>query len=168
MQISYRGLNAWTGCLLQFQINQNMLWEKGKRLWEVISISAEEKTRWKTWSNVERWNGLEKEATKKKKAYSSKSLSLGKMDGAAKLSQQRILSAKSKSEESQMTTIYQHPLLRSCSTNNPWESISELISEKWLFHSPDDSPIPHKFFLFFFFAKKISFWNKINEDLKWY
>ena len=81
------------------------------------------------------------------KDCSSKILSLDKMDGAVKLSQQRILSAKSESERRQITAVYQHPLLGSLSTNNPWESLSELISEKWLFHSPDYSSISQKCFL---------------------
>ncbi|OWK16624.1 hypothetical protein Celaphus_00011808, partial [Cervus elaphus hippelaphus] len=63
---------------------------RGRRCWP----QAVEKTRWKTQSNVEIWNGPEKEAVKNKKDYSSKTLPLGKMDGAVKLSRQRILSAK--------------------------------------------------------------------------
>ncbi|XP_064446787.1 putative tetratricopeptide repeat protein 41 isoform X3 [Mirounga angustirostris] len=121
---------------------------KGKKvLRPIISVSIEEKTPRKTQNNVELWNGPEKEASLKKQDYSSKILSLGKMDGVVKLSRHRILSAKGKSEKGQITTIYRHPLvIGSLSTNNPWESISELISEKWFFHSPDYSSISQKSF----------------------
>lgn len=119
---------------------------KGKKvLRPIISISIEEKTPWKTQNNLELWNGPEKEASLKKQDYSSKILSLGKMDGVVKCSRQRILSAKGKSEKGQITTIYRHPLVvGSFNTNNPWESISEFISEKWLFHSPDYSSVSQK------------------------
>lgn len=61
---------------------------KGKKvLRPIISISAEEKTQQKTQNNVEMWNGPEKEAAKKKKDYSSKTLSVGKMDNVVKFSQ---------------------------------------------------------------------------------
>lgn len=116
---------------------------KGKKvLRPIISISIEEKPWWKIQNNVELWNGPEKEALMKKKDYSSKILSLGKMDGVGNILQQRILSAKGTSGKGQTTTIYWHPLvIWSLSTNNPWESMSELISEKWLFHSSDYSSI---------------------------
>ncbi|XP_040493321.1 putative tetratricopeptide repeat protein 41, partial [Ursus maritimus] len=115
---------------------------KGKKvLRPIISVSIE-KTPRKTQNNVELWNGPEKEASLKKQDYSSKILSLGKMDGVVKLSRQRILSAKGKSEKGQITTIYPHPLvIGSLSTNNPF-----FVSEKWLFHSPDYSSISQKSF----------------------
>lgn len=60
---------------------------KGKNVLRlIISISAE-KTQQKTQNNVEMWNGPEKEAAKKKKDYSSKTLSVGKMGSVVKLSQ---------------------------------------------------------------------------------
>ncbi|XP_044940703.1 putative tetratricopeptide repeat protein 41 isoform X1 [Mustela putorius furo] len=118
---------------------------KGKKvLRPIISVSIE-KIPQKTQNNLELWNGPEKEASLKKQDYSSKILSLGKMDGVIKFSRQRILSTKGKSEKGQITTIYRHPLVvGSFNTNNPWESISEFISEKWLFHSPDYSSVSQK------------------------
>ncbi|XP_060269121.1 LOW QUALITY PROTEIN: putative tetratricopeptide repeat protein 41 [Ovis aries] len=118
-----------------------------KPLRPIVSISAVEKTRWKTQSNVEIWNGPEKEAVKKKKDYSSKTLPLGKMGGVVKLSRQRILSTKSESEKGLINANYQHPLVESVSANNPWKPVSELISEKWLFHRPDYSSVSRKCFL---------------------
>nr|XP_012628154.1 putative tetratricopeptide repeat protein 41 isoform X4 [Microcebus murinus] len=110
---------------------------KGKKsLKPVLSISAEEKAQKKTPNNAKIWNSPGKEAAKKKKDYSSKILSLGKTNGLVNLSRQRSLSAKSESREGQITTVYCHPLLSPLSTSKPWESISEFISEKWLFHSP--------------------------------
>lgn len=132
-----------------------------KPLRPIVSISAVEKTRWKTQSNVEIWNGPEKEAVKKKKDYSSKTLPLGKMDGIVKLSRQRILSAKSESEKGLINANYQHPLVESLSANNPWKPVSELISEKWLFHSPDYSSVSRKCFL----QRRSQFETKLMEDL---
>nr|XP_023394763.1 putative tetratricopeptide repeat protein 41 [Loxodonta africana] len=121
---------------------------KGKKTLKPIPcISAEEKTRLKTQNNAELWNGPEKETAEKKKNYTSKILAFGKMDGVVKLSMQRVLSANSESGKRQITTIYQHPLLGPLSTNNPLDSTSELISEKWLFHSPHYSLTPQKCFL---------------------
>ncbi|XP_032705945.1 putative tetratricopeptide repeat protein 41 [Lontra canadensis] len=118
---------------------------KGKKvLRPVISVSIE-KTPQKTQNNLELWNGPEKEASLKKQDYSSRILSLGKMDGVVKFSWQRILSAKGKSEKGQITTIYRHPMVvGSFNTNNPWESVSEFISEKCFFHSPDYSSVSQK------------------------
>lgn len=129
---------------------------KGKKvLRPIISVSIEEKTPRKTQNNVELWNGPEKEASLKKQDYSSKILSLGKMDGVVKLSWQRILSAKGKSEKGQITTIYPHPLvIGSLSTNNPFS-----ISEKWLFHSPDYSSISQKSF----FERRPQFETKLSK-----
>lgn len=60
---------------------------KGKNvLRPIISISAK-KTQQKTQNNAEMWNGPEKEAAKRKKDYSSKTLSVGKMGSVVKLSQ---------------------------------------------------------------------------------
>uniref|UniRef100_A0A673TSE5 Tetratricopeptide repeat domain 41 n=1 Tax=Suricata suricatta TaxID=37032 RepID=A0A673TSE5_SURSU len=121
--------------------------EGKKVLRPIISVSAE-KTRRKTRDNVEPRNGTEEEGSMKKKDYSSKVLSLSKMDSAIKLSRQKILSTKGEGGEGQITTFYRHLLGGgSLSTNNPWESISELISEKWLFHSPEYSSSPLKSFL---------------------
>ncbi|KAM9229131.1 putative tetratricopeptide repeat protein 41 [Dugong dugon] len=121
---------------------------KGKKILRPIAcVSAEEKTRPKTQNNVELWNGPERERAKEKKDYTAKILALGKMDGVVKLSRQRVLSATSESGKGQITTIYQYPRLGLLSTNNPLDSISELISEKWLFHSPHYSLTPQRFFL---------------------
>lgn len=132
-----------------------------KPLRPIVSISAVEKTRWKTQSNVEIWNGPEKEAVKKKKDYSSKTLPLGKMGGVVKLSRQRILSTKSESEKGLINANYQHPLVESVSANNPWKPVSELISEKWLFHRPDYSSVSRKCFL----QRRSQFETKLMEDL---
>nr|XP_037852545.1 putative tetratricopeptide repeat protein 41 [Chlorocebus sabaeus] len=117
---------------------------KGKKK-PIICISAEEKIQRKTQNHAEIWNGSGKEASNKKKDYSSNILSLGKMNGLIKLSRQRILLAKSESGEGEITANYHHPLPRPLSTKNPWEY--ELISEKWLFHSPDYISISQKSFL---------------------
>ncbi|EHH25388.1 hypothetical protein EGK_21499, partial [Macaca mulatta] len=117
---------------------------KGKKK-PIICISAEEKIQRKTQNHAEIWNGSGKEASNKKKDYSSNILSLGKMNGLIKLSRQRILLAKSESGEGEITANYHHSLPRPLSTKNPWEY--ELISEKWLFHSPDYISIPQKSFL---------------------
>lgn len=85
MQINYRGLKAQSWCLIQSQINQKVLLEKGKRSWGLISTSVEEKPQWKTQNNIEMWNGPEKEASKTKKDYFSKILSVGTMEDAVKL-----------------------------------------------------------------------------------
>ncbi|XP_058164626.1 putative tetratricopeptide repeat protein 41 [Dasypus novemcinctus] len=119
--------------------------KRKKILRPTICISSEEKTRLKIQSHVDIWSGPEKEASKNKKDYSSKILAFGKTDGLVKLSRQRIMSAESKSGKGQITTIYQYPLLPLC-TNNPQDSISELISEKWLFHNSDYSLSPQKCF----------------------
>ncbi|KAM9674096.1 putative tetratricopeptide repeat protein 41 [Trichechus inunguis] len=120
---------------------------KGKKILRPIACISAEKTRPKTQNNVELWNGPEKERAKEKKDYTSKILALGKMDGVVKLSRQRVLSATSESGKGQITTIYQYPRLGLLSTNNPLDSISELISEKWLFHSPHYSLTPQRCFL---------------------
>uniref|UniRef100_A0A8D2EWQ8 Nephrocystin 3-like N-terminal domain-containing protein n=1 Tax=Theropithecus gelada TaxID=9565 RepID=A0A8D2EWQ8_THEGE len=117
---------------------------KGKKK-PIICISAEEKIQRKTQNHAEIWNGSGKEASNKKKDYSSNILSLGKMNGLIKLSRQRILLAKSESGEGEITANYHHSLPRPLSTKNPWEY--ELISEKWLFHSPDYISISQKSFL---------------------
>ncbi|MBZ3886042.1 Tetratricopeptide repeat protein 41 [Sciurus carolinensis] len=110
----------------------------------IICISAEKKTQEKAQNNVEIWNAPRKEASEKKKDHSFKVLSMGQKSGLVKLSKQRILSDQSASGEGQFTTIYHHPLLGPFNTNESWHSISELISEKWLFHSPDYSWTPPK------------------------
>ncbi|XP_054430416.1 LOW QUALITY PROTEIN: putative tetratricopeptide repeat protein 41 [Pteronotus mesoamericanus] len=121
---------------------------KGKKvLRPIFSISAEEKTQQKTQNSVEIGNGPEKEASEKKKGYFSKIKSVDIMDDVVKLSRQRILSAEVEAGTGQIPKMYQHCLLWPLSTNNPSESLTELISEKWLFHSPDYSSIPQKSFL---------------------
>lgn len=120
---------------------------KGKKvLRPIVSISAEEKTQQKTQNTVEIWNGPEKEALEKSKGYFSKILSAGTVDDVVKLSRQRILSADVESGTGQATNLCQHHLLWPLSTNTP-EPITELISEKWLFHRPDYSSVPQKCFL---------------------
>ncbi|KAL4665652.1 hypothetical protein H8957_012227 [Semnopithecus entellus] len=137
---------------------------KGKKKC-IICISAEEKIQWKTQNHAEIWNGSGKEASKKKKDYSSNILSLGKMNGLIKLSRQRILLAKSESGEGKITANYHHSLPRPLSTKNPWEY--ELISEKWLFHSPDYISISQKSFLqrrFHTETKLLKTSNDINKE----
>uniref|UniRef100_A0A667G534 Tetratricopeptide repeat domain 41 n=1 Tax=Lynx canadensis TaxID=61383 RepID=A0A667G534_LYNCA len=105
---------------------------KGKKVSRpIVSISVEEKTRQKTQDNVEPWNDPGKGGSMKKKDYSSKVLSLSKMDGVVKVSQQKVFSAKGEGGKGQITTIYRHPLAGgSLSTNNPWESISDSVPQK--------------------------------------
>nr|XP_020007961.1 putative tetratricopeptide repeat protein 41 [Castor canadensis] len=117
---------------------------KGKVILRPVScISAEEKPQRKAQNNVETWTGPRKEAPKKKKGCPFNIMSSDKMNGLVRVSRQRILSARNESGEGQIT-IYSHPLLVPPSTDNPWEPISELISEKWLFHSPEYSLMPQK------------------------
>uniref|UniRef100_A0A8C9H0F1 Nephrocystin 3-like N-terminal domain-containing protein n=1 Tax=Piliocolobus tephrosceles TaxID=591936 RepID=A0A8C9H0F1_9PRIM len=137
---------------------------KGKKK-PIICISAEEKIQRKTQNHAEIWNGSGKEASKKKKDYSSNILSLGKMNGLIKLSRQRILLAKSESGEGKITANYHHSLPRPLSTKNPWEY--KLISEKWLFHSPDYISISQKSFLqrrFHTETKLLKTSNDINKE----
>ncbi|XP_004675799.1 PREDICTED: tetratricopeptide repeat protein GNN-like [Condylura cristata] len=120
---------------------------KGKKgLRPLVSLPDEEKTQRKMQNNVELWKGSEKEASKKKKNYPSKTLSLGKMNGV-KLLPQKILSDNSENGKGQISTIYQQHLLGAVSTDKPWESLSDLISEKWLFHTSDYSLVLQKCFL---------------------
>ncbi|ELW71595.1 Tetratricopeptide repeat protein GNN [Tupaia chinensis] len=117
---------------------------KGKKtLRPNLCNPAEEKTQQKTHSNVERGNGPGKEMPKKKKDASFKILSLGNKNGSVNLSRQKILSAQSESGEDQIT-IYHYPLVGPPSTDDSWDSLSELISEKWLFHSPVYRSIPQR------------------------
>lgn len=167
MHITYRELKAWTWHLIISE-KSKCASGKGKKVSRpIVSISVEEKTRQKTQDNVEPWNGPGKGGSMKKKDYSSKVLSLSKMDGVVKLSRQKVFSAKGEGGKGQITTIYRHPLAGgSLSTNNPWESISELISEKWLFHSPEYSSVPQKSFLqrrFQFETKLLKTSNDTNK-----
>ncbi|XP_069847669.1 putative tetratricopeptide repeat protein 41 [Dipodomys merriami] len=114
----------------------------GKKILKHIRcVSVEEKTQKKSKNNAVIRNDPKREASKKKKDYSLNIFHADKTNSVVRLSKQRILSGRSESGEGQIT-IYRHnsPL----GTNNPWESISELISEKWLFHSPDSSLAPQK------------------------
>ncbi|XP_023365234.1 putative tetratricopeptide repeat protein 41 [Otolemur garnettii] len=120
--------------------------KRKKILKPTLSSSAEEKPQQKTPNNAEVRNSPGKEASKKKKDYPPSISSLHKMNSLVKLSKQRILSAKSESGEGRITTIYCHPPVSPLTGNNPWESISDLISEKWLFHGPSYSS-SHKYFL---------------------
>nr|XP_040135013.1 5'-nucleotidase domain-containing protein 3 isoform X3 [Ictidomys tridecemlineatus] len=110
----------------------------------IICISAGKKTQEKVQNNVEIWDSPRKEASKKKKDYSIEVLPSGKKSGLVKLSKQRILSDESMSGAGHVTTIYHSPLLGPFTTNDSWHSISELISEKWLFHNPDYNWTPPK------------------------
>ncbi|XP_048212963.1 putative tetratricopeptide repeat protein 41 [Perognathus longimembris pacificus] len=115
---------------------------KGKKiLRRMRCISADEKIQQKSQKNAGILNSPRRETSKKKKDCSFNIFNADKTNCVVRLSKQRISSGGSESGERQIT-IYQHssPL----STNNPWESISELISEKWLFHSPDYSLSPQK------------------------
>uniref|UniRef100_A0A8C5K313 Tetratricopeptide repeat domain 41 n=1 Tax=Jaculus jaculus TaxID=51337 RepID=A0A8C5K313_JACJA len=119
---------------------------KGKRgLTSAMNTSAEEKTQQKT-RNVQIWNGPRKQGPVKPKDLdcSFRILSLDKVNCLVRLSRQKILSTKSESGEGHITTIYHHSLPAPGNMNKPWESISELISEKWLFHSPQCGLTPHK------------------------
>ncbi|XP_040611080.1 tetratricopeptide repeat protein 41-like isoform X2 [Mesocricetus auratus] len=103
-----------------------------KTLTPILCLSAGEKTQQKAQS-THIWNGPRKQIPRKNM------LSLGEKSGLVRLSRQRIFSAKSESGDGLVTAIYSHPLRPPLSVNNPWESISELVSEKWLFHNPQYS-----------------------------
>ncbi|XP_052608973.1 tetratricopeptide repeat protein 41-like isoform X1 [Peromyscus californicus insignis] len=90
------------------------------------------------------WNGPRKQ-TPRKKNYPVKTLSVGEKNGLVKLSKQRVFSAKCESGDGLITAIYRRPPRAPLSANNPWQSISELVSEKWLFHTPQYSFTPQKF-----------------------
>ncbi|XP_030741710.1 putative tetratricopeptide repeat protein 41, partial [Echinops telfairi] len=120
--------------------------KENKNLRPITCIPVRKKTRPKTQNHVELWNGPEKETSKKKKPLSSKILALGEMNSIAKLSRQRVTSTTGGSGTEQITTIYQHPLVEALCSGKSLDSIAELISEKWLFHSPDYSLTPQKYF----------------------
>ncbi|XP_075409318.1 putative tetratricopeptide repeat protein 41 [Tenrec ecaudatus] len=131
--------------------------KQNKSLRPITCIPVRKKTRPKTQNHVELWNRPEKETSKKKKPFPSKILALGEMNSVVKLSRQRVTST-SGSGTQQITTIYQHPLVEALSSAQPLDSVVELISEKWLFHSPDSSLTPQKYF-----------WRrKPQMDTKWY
>ncbi|KAM4883222.1 putative tetratricopeptide repeat protein 41 isoform 3-T6 [Thomomys bottae] len=115
---------------------------KGKKnLRRMQCISTDTKALQKSQNNEEIKDTPKRDASKKKKDYSFNIFNADKRNSVVRLSRQKILSARSESEEGQIT-IYRNstPL----SSSNPWESISELISEKWLFHSPCYSLFPQK------------------------
>ncbi|XP_055483722.1 tetratricopeptide repeat protein 41-like isoform X1 [Psammomys obesus] len=132
-----------------------------KTLTPILCTSAEEKTQQKA-QHTQMWYAPRKQTLRKRKDYPIKTLSLGEKNGLAGLSRQRFFSAECESGDGPITAIYHQPL-RTTLSANPWESISELISEKWLFHSPQYSFIPQKSVL----PKRSqikSKWLKISSD----
>ncbi|KAL1775383.1 tetratricopeptide repeat protein 41 isoform X1 [Sigmodon hispidus] len=89
------------------------------------------------------WNGPRNKTPMKKKDW-VKTLSLGEKTSIVRLSRQRVFSASCESGDGLITAIYRKPLRAPPSAHNPWESISELVSEKWLFHSPQYGFTPQK------------------------
>ncbi|CAO2581302.1 Tetratricopeptide repeat protein 41 [Lemmus lemmus] len=117
---------------------------KGKKtLTPILSASAGEKIQQKA-QNTQIWNGPRKQTPRKKKDYPMKTLFPGEKNGLVRLSRQRVFSAKCETGDILMTAIYHQPPRAPLSANSPWDSISELVSEKWLFHSPRNAFTPQK------------------------
>ncbi|KAK7813722.1 hypothetical protein U0070_001428 [Myodes glareolus] len=113
---------------------------KGKKtLTPILSASAGEKTQ-----NAQIWNDPRKQTPRKKKDYPTKMLFPAEKNSLVRLSRQRIFSAKCENGVSLMTAIYRQPPRAPLSAKSPWDSISELVSEKWLFHSPQYTFTPQK------------------------
>ncbi|XP_050995740.1 tetratricopeptide repeat protein 41-like [Acomys russatus] len=117
---------------------------KGKKtLTPILCLSAEEKSQHKV-QTPQLWHVPRKPTSRKKRDGPIKPLCLGEKNGVVRLSRQRIFSAECESGDNLITAIYHQPLRAPLSANSPWESISELISEKWLFHSPQYRFLPQK------------------------
>lgn len=121
---------------------------KGKKtLTPIPSTSAGEKTQQKaqntqnTWTT---WNSPRKQTPRRKKECPMKTLFPGEKNGLVRLSRQRVFSARCEDGESLMTAIYRQPPRAPLSANSPWDSISELVSEKWLFHGPQNTFTPQR------------------------
>ncbi|XP_050001519.1 tetratricopeptide repeat protein 41-like [Alexandromys fortis] len=121
---------------------------KGKKtLTPIPSTSAGEKTQQKaqnmqnTWTT---WNSPRKQTPRRKKECPMKTLFPGEKNGLVRLSRQRVFSARCENGESLMTAIYRQPPRAPLSANSPWDSISELVSEKWLFHGPQNTFTPQR------------------------
>ncbi|XP_035307676.1 tetratricopeptide repeat protein 41 [Cricetulus griseus] len=124
---------------------------KGKKtLTPILCLSAGEKALQKAQS-TQIWNGPRNQIPRKNM------LSPGEKSGLAILSRQRVFSAKSESGDGLITPIYHQPLQAPVSPNNPWGCIPELVSENWLFHSPQYS----------FFRQKPVFIRRSQIETKW-
>uniref|UniRef100_F1LQV7 Tetratricopeptide repeat domain 41 n=1 Tax=Rattus norvegicus TaxID=10116 RepID=F1LQV7_RAT len=110
-----------------------------KTLTPILSMSAEEKAQ-----NSQIRNSLRKQPPRKKGVYPLKTYSLIDKNGSVRLSRQRVFSAELGSGRSLINSIYRQPLRAPLSADNPWKSISELVSEKWLFHTPHYCFTPQK------------------------
>lgn len=117
---------------------------KGKKtLTPILSASAGEKTQQKA-QNAQIWNDPRNQTPRQKKDYPTKTLFPAEKNGLVRLSRQRVFSARCENGVSLMTAIYRQPPRAPLSANSPWDSISELVSEKWLFHSPQYTLTPQK------------------------
>lgn len=113
---------------------------KGKKtLTPILGASIGEKTQ-----NAQIWNDPRKQTPRKKKDYPTKMLFPAEKNSLVRLSRQRVFSAKCENGVSLMTAIYRQPPRAPLSAKSPWDSISELVSEKWLFHSPQYTFTPQK------------------------
>lgn len=110
-----------------------------KTLTPILSMSAEEKAQ-----NSQIRNSLRKQPPRKKGVYPLKTYSLIDKNGSVRLARQRVFSAELGSGRSLINSIYRQPLRAPLSADNPWKSISELVSEKWLFHTPHYCFTPQK------------------------
>ncbi|XP_076775985.1 tetratricopeptide repeat protein 41-like isoform X2 [Arvicanthis niloticus] len=114
-----------------------------KTLAPILSMSAEEKFQQKA-PNSQLRNSLRKQPPRKRAVCPLKTHSLIDKNGLVRLSRQRVSSADLGNGNGLITSIYRQPLRASLSADNPWKSISELISEKWLFHTPEYCFTPQK------------------------
>ncbi|GAB1295458.1 Tetratricopeptide repeat protein 41 [Apodemus speciosus] len=115
-----------------------------KTLAPILCLSAEEKFQQKA-PNLQIRNSPRKQPPRKKAVYPFKTFSLIDKNGLVRLSRQRVSSAELGSGKGLITSIYhRQPLRPPLSADNPWKSISELVSEKWLFHTPQYCFTPQK------------------------
>ncbi|XP_021059942.1 tetratricopeptide repeat protein 41 [Mus pahari] len=114
-----------------------------KTLAPILCKSAEEKFQHQA-SDSQIWNSPRKQPPQKKAACPLKTVSLINKHGLVRLSRQSVSSAELDSRKGLITSICRQPLQPPLSADNPWKSISELVSEKWLFHTPQYCFTPQK------------------------
>ncbi|XP_006513063.1 tetratricopeptide repeat protein 41 isoform X2 [Mus musculus] len=117
---------------------------KGKKtLAPILCKSAEEKFQRQA-SDSQIWNSPRRQPARKKAACPLKTVSLIDKNGLVRLSRQSVSSAELDSRKGLITSICRQPLQLPHNVDNPWKSISELVSEKWLFHTPQYCFTPQK------------------------
>ncbi|XP_028633872.1 tetratricopeptide repeat protein 41 [Grammomys surdaster] len=114
-----------------------------KTLAPILCMSAEEKFQQKASISQIR-NSPRKQPPRKRAVCPLKTYSFIDKNGLVRLSRQRVSSAELGSGNGLITSIYRQPLRASLSADNPWKSVSELVSEKWLFHTPEYCFTPQK------------------------